>query len=252
MAVRLDVRADFKPALTHLEGFSERRIRAAIATAISRTAREVEKTWRLQFGARLDRPTPYTMRSTRVEFAKADTLTGRVYLKADGSGIPPAEYLSTQESGGDRNLRKFEQALVSKGSLPRGMKVVPGPYAKLDAYGNLSRGQIVQVLNQIGGELSAGYRRVIGRTAAKRSVAARRSGRAYVAIPQPLGKLEAGVYFREGRLLRPVMFYVKSTRYRARLELLESGTQTVRREIIGQVEQAIEEHRKRLAAAVAA
>ena len=230
--------------------FSERRLNAAVATALTRTAVEARKSWQQELRTKLDRPTPYTTNSVRVESANANKLEAVVAIKdqgADGT-VLPAEYLGTQQRGGTRNLRKFERALVNKGAMLPGYRVVLARYALVDGYGNVTRGQIVQVLNQLGAGLSEGYRQVISRSATKRAASARRSGRQYVAFPRDDGNIFAGIWQRKGRALLPVFQFVRTTMYRSRIDLYQRARDVVGQQLQAQFDRAMRESAARLAA----
>lgn len=237
-----------------LQGFSDRRFAAAVATALTRTGAAVRDDWRREIGEAIDKPTPLVLNAPRLEAASASRLQAVVSLRdqvRDG-GIPPSEILGTQERGGDRRLRKFERALQAQGSMPAGHRVVPGLYATIDAYGNVSRGQIVQVINQLGSQYSPGYARVISANAAKRAASARRTGRQYIAIPQRQGDLAAGIYQRQGRALLPVFFFVRHTRYQARTHLLQAAERLAGARLRVEFDRAVREHLARLQARGAA
>ena len=250
MRVRVDA-SDVERVARGL-GFSDRRTRAAIATAITRTARRVQDDWSAQLRINLDRPTPLTQRAVHVLRADATTLTATVQLAqalpGGRSGVAPAEYIATQEDGGARGLKKYERALVAAGAMPAGKRAVPGPAARLDGYGNVSRGQIVAVLNQLGAALSVGYQRVIGATAAKRSAVAKRSGRTYVALPNGSGRLKPGVYERAGGRLLLVFGFVSSVRYGKRLRLMQQAAAVITSNLRAEVDRAIAESLARLGA----
>ena len=245
-------------------GFSDRRFRATVATALTRTAHQVRQAWQAELRSDLDRPTPLTTGAPRVQRAEAGTgkLQAEVSLRDSvrAGGVPPSEYLLTQERGGDRRLRKFERALVAAGAMPAGHKAVPGEHAERDAYGNVSRRQIIAVLNQLAerGSLSVGYRRVTGTTAARRQRSATRHGRRYVAITQAQGRLHPGVYEvrAEGggaqggsrRTLRPVFFFVASASYRRRTDLIGAGRRTGAAVLEAEMRRAVDEQLRRLAA----
>lgn len=238
-----------------LDSFSDRRFRAAVATTLTRVAGQVRQAWRTELQAELDRPTPLTRNAPISTRADATRLRAEVFLRdrlASG-GITPAEYIATQEMGGDRRLRKFEQALVAAGAMPAGSRAVPGRGALLDAFGNVRRQQIVQVLNQLGGgALSVGYRQVIGRTTARRQAAAARSGRQYIALPRGNGTLPAGIYTRAGRELRAVFFFVAAVRYRRRTGLADAAKRVADSRLGAEMKRAVDEHLARLAARGAA
>ena len=235
-----------------LTGFSDRRLRAGLATALTRTARQIEDNWRGQLGGRFDRPTSLTVNAAVVQTASAEKLTAVVMLKdqARDRGLAPAEYLAPQEAGGARGIKKFERALQSQGSMPAGWRAVPAKYAQLDSYGNVSRSQIVQVLAQLGSAYSPGYQRVISKSAAKRTATALRRGREYVAIVKraKVGALAPGVYQRSGKDLLPVFIYVSRVAYTKRLALMTEGLAVARSQIGAQVKLALDEQFARLVA----
>jgi hypothetical protein len=128
---------------------------------------------------------------------------------------------------------------------------VPGRAARLDAYGNISRGQIVQILSQLraftGAETVS--RNLVRRdgtrdkgnesTTAKkalqlRNAAFRRAGGQYFAVgPQPRGGLVPGIYQRQvatRRLTgapsprpRPIMLFVDRVQYEQRFDFWRAG-----------------------------
>lgn len=230
--------------------FSDRRLRAAMATAATRTVRELANGWQRQFDQAFDRPTPTTLRAVRTTMATAAKLTAEVAVKdvAQG-GAAPVEWLLPEEKGGARSIKRFEQALQAQGAMPRGWRAVPGPGAKLDGYGNVSRGQIVQVIAQLGAQYSPGYARVISKSAAKRAASAAKRGRAYVAIlPGGPEKRTPGVYERKGRGLLPVFIYVQSVQYRKRLSLLQRANEDAAGILRRELNRSVGESAARLAA----
>lgn len=224
--------------------FSDRRFQSALAQALNQTARAVANEWGGQMYTKIDRPTQPT-RNAAVVSKRADvgSLVAEIRLRGDISGgqgaIPPSDYLAVQEFGGGRTVKKFERALQARGSMPPGFKVVPGKHAKLDGFGNISRGQIVQVLNQLGASLSVGYQRVISRNANKRARSAARAGRLYVALPMKQGQVAAGIYERAGDKLLPVFFFVSRVQYRKRLVLQEHAEVVIKRDLPARIQDAI-------------
>ncbi len=207
---------------TMLREFSDRRLNAAISTSLTRGAKEMAGVWQDQIDRRVDRPIARTKSATTFEGATAATLQSRVLVKDKLSGTPPSEYLAPQERAGNRNLKKFEAALQASGALPRGWFVVPGRGAQLDAYGNVSRSQIIAVITQLGQDYSPGYARVIPKTVAGRLAAMARRGKSYIAIhPEEAKamKVSAGVYERAGDQMRAIFLFKRTAIYRKLLDL---------------------------------
>jgi alkylated DNA nucleotide flippase Atl1 len=240
MIISIDTR-DIERLRLAFAQFSDRRFQSALAAGVNETAAAVRDEWAGQLQMRLDRPTVVTRKATRVDLADVGALVATVRLDSQlQSDVQPAEYLATQEFGGDRRAKKFERALQASGAMPAGQKVVPGKHAKLDGFGNISRAQIVQVLNQLGAQLSVGYQRVIGATAGKRAKSAKRAGRVYVAVPRQFGKLEPGIYQRTDDAMLPVFFFVSRMRYGKRLRLMDHAQSVARRELPSRILGAIE------------
>lgn len=233
-----------------LAQFSDRRFAAAIATALTRTARDIEQEWRAQMGAELDRPSARTVRGTVVQMAKADKLEARVAMRGDAGQVgTPAGWLRPVEFGGSRLTKRFEQVLQARGAMPRGTFAVPGDGAKLDRYGNVSRGQIIEALNQLGVDFSAGYSNVIARAAAKRAASAARSGRAYFVVRDQGKGLPPGIYYRDARRnLKAVFFFARGVGYRRTTTLIQRGARVGSQKLNEQVVRAVNEHIARLAA----
>jgi hypothetical protein len=116
-----------------------------------------------------------------------------------------------QVAGGRRNLKSTEKMLNTKGFLPSGMVTVPGAAARLDQYGNMSRGQLVQVISALKAFPEAGYtaNRVVQRARTKK-----RLPEFFVGEPGG-GRLPLGVYQRmPDHTIRPILIFVKQPNYR--------------------------------------
>lgn len=193
-----------------------------------------------------DRPTPYALNALRLEEpGAAGPLRGAVMVKGrpdvSGSAIPPQSFLRAEILGGSRRWKRLEVALMRAGMLPRGWFAVPGTGARLDQWGNMSRGQVVQVmafLQLFGvarGERRAGFR--ANSTAASRARMERGTRNRFgveLFVSSPLqayrrGGLAPGVWTRQTNTrttrtagapspLRPVLLFVPQARYRQRLD----------------------------------
>ncbi len=207
-----------------LRQFSDRRFNATVATALTRTAKALSQGWQQQIDAKIDRPTARTQAATSFKGASASQLTATVLVKQRMPGMAPAAYLAHHETGSARLIKKFEQALINSGAMPRGFVTVPGRHAKLDAFGNVSRAQIVAVIAQLGSDYSPGYQRVISKSVQKRLARQRRHGRTYIAVsPAEARKLRVspGIYERMPDESRKAVFLFRSsTRYSKRLDLV--------------------------------
>lgn len=261
-----------------LQDFSDRRFRSAVATGLTRTAVEAKAAAEKRMLADLQRPTPYTQRSLYVIAATAEQgkagisnigkpgnpYSGRLvrsaYLAAEvgvkdeaattNNGTPATKYLLPQVEGGPRHTKRFELALQAKGAMPKGWLAVPAAGARIDAFGNVSRGQVQQILAQIGTELLAGSKRTPASDKAKLAGQRRAGGQFFAVLPGRRGNLKPGIYQREltGRNITPVFVYVRSATYRARYGFDEAVRQVADARLRPNIEQAVAQSLARLRA----
>lgn len=219
--MKLDIRVDIDNAIRRL-GVVEKQAKYAAMVAINRVLPEVQREIVGEMARTFDRPTPYTMGGTFVRQATRTKLEGMVALKderAAGKGTPATKYLAPSVFGGDRNQKRFERALRAAGILPQGMFAVKGEGARTDAYGNMERGQIVQILSYFQAFGEQGYKAnstAKGRAKLKRATKSR-YGFTYFALRSPRGNLQPGVYqsiktgFGYG--IKPVLIFVDQPNY---------------------------------------
>jgi hypothetical protein len=204
-----------------MRDFSERRMNAAVATALTRTAKQTRDVVQGRLGQVFDRPTPYTLNALFFTGATAQRLSASVKFKDEGagSGTPATKYLLPNVEGGVRRSKRFEVALQAAGHLPAGWVVTPGPGAAIDAYGNISKGQIIQVLSQLRITMTAGHTRNMSFDTGKAISAQRKAGGRFFVV-KPGGRARPGVYQREfvGRSVTSVFWFVHHAAYKKRYD----------------------------------
>lgn len=220
-----------------LDDFGRRQVPFAMALAATRIAKRAERELYDEMRQVFDRPTKWTLNSLYVRKATKRTMEALVKLKDDAyKGIAPTKYLAPQIFGGARRWKRHERALQQVGILPAGMYCVPGPAAQMDAFGNMSKSQIIQILSHLRAFGEQGYKanatdRGI-RSRWKGSVKKGVRGFEYFALPSGHGKLPPGIYLRknyseaEGSKVahlsyggaRAVLFFIKSPTYSKRLD----------------------------------
>lgn len=137
---------------------ARRQLPYATSLALNRVGQHIMDALVRVTGEVFDRPTPYTMRALRLARATKDNLVATVeYRDGAGKGLSADKYLPPHVLGGGRRLKRSERALARVG-LPMGTFTVPAAGAELDAYGNMSRGQIVRLLSYLQAFGEQGYR----------------------------------------------------------------------------------------------
>lgn len=251
MAGVISVKVNIDGAIKAL-GRLEKQQRVATMIALTKTAKHAQKMMQDEFKQRFDRPTPTVMKSLFVEPARKDKLAARMYLKDKPLGgknrRSMSEILEHHFVGGGRQHKQLEDVLRQYGYLEQGEVIVPGAAAKMDRYGNMSRGQITQILSQIG-LVRAGFdssptaskrsRRNVARAgvifwsggpmSARRKLVDRASGIAYGYSGTGATNLPKGAWMRAGRSVKPLMIVVKGASYRRRFDFLRTGQAAVDR-----------------------
>jgi hypothetical protein len=226
----LKVRTDVSQVLAALTNL-ERGAPYAMATALTKTGQDIKRAETDAMASNFSSPTPYTMRALYLESAHRNRLQARVWLK---DGNKPEHYLLPQIEGGNRPIKRFEQRLRMLGYMAADERAVPGTAVQLDAYGNMSRGQIVKILSQLRTAVVQGdfsNQSNSPRSRAKRAITAyfvsrgegsQRAGRAGRRAANYGQHLPRGVWERRvhawGTSVRPVLLFVKGTAYTKRFD----------------------------------
>ncbi|KWC82753.1 hypothetical protein WM00_10320 [Burkholderia cepacia] len=231
--------SDFEKALAdHVT----RKMPNIAAKALNATAREAQTALKTAMPQYFDRPTPWTMNSTRVMSATSVRLVASVGFKDEAyKGTPATKYLLPQVEGGGRGIKRMESALRRIGLLRGDQFAVPGGGATLDAYGNVARSQVIQVMSYLNAFAEQGYR--ANMTQKRRDSLARgrkgTRGFSYFALVNGEGKLPPGIYRRtnygvDPRIshlaygaAKPVFVFTRAPNYRPRFPFAQIVTDSI-------------------------
>lgn len=224
----------------YLLQLAARDIPFAIAVSLTKTAKEVQAAEIGEMQRAFDRPTPFALRGTFVKPATVQRQEARVWLKDDplGVGTPAIKFLSPQIFGGERKHKRFEKALIAYGLMPSDMFAVPGERARIDRYGNISLGQIVQILSALGAA-----ERVSGFTANRTARSAKRKGGRlvqYFAGRPGNGDGPLGIWQRVGKGARPVLIFVRKPTYKPRFRWYEVADRVVSERYLPNLREAVQ------------
>jgi hypothetical protein len=194
----LRTKVDISGFVSKVKGLRERDIPYVTSLALNNTAGFVIKAISAEMPSIFDRPVPYTLRALTFDRATKQQVrtTARVKNTEGGRAL---SYLNPEVYGGSRSVKAFERLMRSSGAMPTSMFMVPGPAAKLDSYGNVSRGQLVQIIS---------YFRSFGTAAKRQNMTDKRrsslwngrkganpvAGKRYFALPRKRGRLPPGIY----------------------------------------------------------
>lgn len=228
----------------HLNGLGKQ-VAFATSKAINSIAKEVNEAERRNISSVFDRPKGQTVVATYVNYSNKANLTASVSIKDRSKGIPAAEYLSPNiKIGGAqaRNYKRSEFMLRRMGILPEGLYTVPGKGARIDQYGNMSRGQIVQILSYFSafGKTSLNSKRM-NMTAKGRANAAKKQ-RQYFVIPvaDRKTKLFPGIWQETpGREIIPVLMFVSRPVYKGIYDFYGIGEKVIRSRFRAEFDRAL-------------
>ncbi len=235
-----------------------RQARFGMVVALTRTVQDGKRAEDAEIARAVDRPTPYTGNAVYVQPATMQRAEAAFGLKDNyevrAPGTPPVNYLGPNIEGGARRMKAMERILQKAGHLPTGWHAVPGQAARLDAYGNVSRGQVTQVLSQLRLQLTAGYERSIPQrqrpgkdgtltkeqkriNAARRRAFVRAGGQFFVVKPGSKRGVQPGIYQRQvlgkkvhgpaRRFPKAVFIFVGRATYRRRIDWERVAERTV-------------------------
>jgi hypothetical protein len=227
--ITFSVKSDLEATISRFARIAGDQMPFATAMALTRTAKAAKEEIERQLPSLIDSPTPYTLRGFRLYPATKQKLRAEVDFRvAMGRGTQARDYLSPIVYGGERKLKAFERSLQRVGLLPSGMAAVPGSGANLDAYGNMSRGQITQILSYFKAFGQQGYRaNITDKRKASMAQGSKRKGTRGISyfVGKPNGgRHPTGIWQKTdlgelGSAIKPIIIFVSKPRYRKQLDV---------------------------------
>lgn len=223
-----------------------RQVPYATRQALYATASTVRDETYQEMRSAFDRPTPMTMKSLFISKSKKEAAaSATVYLKDRGmggnyagevdvrSGMPEqgsmAQIIGHQWSGGARVHKRMEQAFAAHGLIKGNELLAPGPDAKLDQYGNMSRGQVQQIYTA----LRLHFDPYNNATQSKRSQRnAKAAGRMFWSTGmRPRFKVRRGLWGVDGRgSPRLILVVISKATYQRRIDMPAIAQRVINRD----------------------
>lgn len=238
--MHLTIKTNFPEVQRTIDALGKQ-VRYAAAVAMTRTAQDVKSALQREMSRAFDRPTRFTLNSLFLKPATKEKLEAQVFIKDSNR---PKHYLHPEIDGGNRPQKRFEELLRQRGLLGQGERTVPGGGARLDAFGNMGRGQIVSILSQLQAFNLAGASQ--NATGSKRSRARRAKVKYFYARQresrvgagawkggEKVQHLSTGIYAKTAIGIQPVLIFVKAADYKKRLRFYETGEQVVKQNFEG-------------------
>lgn len=241
-----------------LEGFDElkrklanapKQLEIATQRALLKTAEIIRDRESDHIAKVFDRPTAWTKNSMRVKVTKKMEVAIGI-VGESSADKRKRSYLTVQQDGGNRRMKAFERALIRVGVLPLGWLAMPGEGASIDSYGNMSVGQIKQIMSWFSAAepYSGSTQNMTEETRNKRRKGTRsKVGFEYVAIKPGRQKnlKQPGIYqrffFGHGSSIKPVLIFVrKGTSYKPKFRFIDVAQVAFEDNIEDQISNAID------------
>lgn len=204
--MKLDIRFDTRQIERQLTDLQRRQIPFATAVTLTRLAEAVKAEMPAELERVLDRPKPFTTRTS--VYAQRATKT-RLYSVV-GFKDRQAGYLAALLEGGARKLKTSEQRFL-------GRPIVPGPDMRLDRYGNVSKATLVRILKAA-------------------------QSKSYMPDGRFVFVTDAGVFARKGRKVQTLLLFADTRpTYRKTIDLEKVATRVVQRRAQAEFNRAMAE-----------
>lgn len=143
----INVTSNVKEIEKSLNELAYKQLPFATAMALNASANQAVEDLKTDMKRVFDRPTPWTLNAFYVKPATKNKPDAWVGIRDFAfKGTPAWKYLNPQFMGGTRNMKRFELRMTA---LSGGKFILPGRGMPLDGYGNISRGQITQILSRL-------------------------------------------------------------------------------------------------------
>lgn len=235
--MKIAIRHNFPEVLAAIDQLGLQ-TRGAVREALNRTAEWAATDMRRELAKTFDRPVPYTQRSLKVYYATTANLEAALWFRQRRQDADK-QWAAAQIQGGRREIKPMELRLQRIGVLPRGWLVVPGSAMPLDAYGNMSAGEVSRILNVLGAYTESGYNKANDKTRKRlRKGNAKKGHYGFEYWVNPAGTqrqrhLAPGVYRRVytgfGQALKPMLIFVSGAKYRPLLQFEAAVNKTTAR-----------------------
>lgn len=230
---------DSTEAKAALSSIDARHRRFAMSYAVNLTAKDTKNNLLQVLPRRIDRPTPFTMRSLFMLPGNRDNPDARILFKdrdyGAQKGTPAGEYLKPQVFGGTRRPKGLERAMQRRGLLQIGHFLIPSDSVQLDAYGNVPRGLITKIMSGLSLYSEVGFN--MNATKSRRSRQKRNAERFFLGIIHG----QPGIWERLGaEHVKPLFIEeAQSPHYRSRFPFFQIGENTVKAHFLKNLEYAI-------------
>lgn len=230
----------------------------AFQEALNKTGYDIREALIDEMKRVFDQPTPWTLNSIWVNRATKTNFSASVNFKKTED---VRHYILPQVYGGNRFQKRTESLLRRRGILGANEVMVPASNGAVrrDAYGNVSRGQLQQILSQLGAFYLAGSNKnesLKSKTRKDRTLLqdryfVARKGESRVGFGswkngEKIQHLKSGIWVRTRTIssneIYPIFFFANKATYRIRFRFHEVAQKTAKDNFERQYFKALDRH----------
>lgn len=199
-------------AIRDLSDLEKLHLPFVMSKTINNTAQQVRKAEVVEMALVFDRPTPFVLNSLYIYPSTKTRLQAEVFFKDKAQS-----FMRPQVYGGPRDFKRSERWLSNR-------FWVPGKAVRLNKYGNVSPGQITQVLSALK-RMPDSAQNITARSR-KRN----KKPRDYFVLWNRKNGLRPGVWERTKRGIKPILMFISGPRYGKLLDFYGVGQRIATRE----------------------
>ena len=221
--ITLKVTDEFNSLLQGLKGFTGPEMTEIVVRTLNTAAKDAPAAIKKEMKSVFSNPTPYTLNSIQVTYAKTNKLFSAIAINEyGGKGTAQDDYLRPQVKGGPRQRKRSEKILMTLQAGGKNLFLTPGPGARLNQYGNIPASKYVEVLSYFKSFNMAGYTMNRSKASTKKKAIANK----FMMVVEGDSKtahLSPGIYERTARGRQKIFNFSKQPVYKPRFDFYRVG-----------------------------
>lgn len=221
----ISIKSDVDQLVRQLTYTQREQVPFATALTLTALAWSGRRATQAEMGRKLHNPGRFAIRTINIDKATKRAPVARVKVK----DLHTFGHLFT---GGGRDQKPYEHFLISNGYMDAGSYTVPGPGAKLNAAGNISRSNLTKILTKltppVKSTLSPGIWRAF------------RPKDRIIVVKEQIKMSETARKRKKERPPEMILAFVKRAVYRQSIDMEKAVEDAVRKDVAGEWEKAID------------
>jgi len=221
----ISIKSDVDKMVKQLTYIQREQVPFATALTLTALAWSGRRATQAEMERKLHKPGRFAIRTISIDKATKRAPVARVKVK----DLHTFGHLFT---GGGRDQKPYEHFLISNGYMDAGSYTVPGPGAKLNAAGNISRSNLTKILTKLTPPVKSTLAPGIWR--------AYRPADRIIVVKEQIKIRETARKRKKERPPKMILAFVKRAVYRQSIDMEKAVEDAVRKDVAGEWEKAID------------